>query len=310
MTPVRLLATTIVSDVGRKRFGFGHEEIEGSNAYYEGQFSLYQRNGEGTLHSIDTGLKYVGQFQCDQFHGQGHQDWPDGSYYVGQWRHNQKHGEGKYVNAAGLAYTGQWELNKKNGKGVQSYANGDCYEGWFFRGQCSGTGTYHFADGSVYEGAWANGRYDGMGILYGIDGTRERQTHTGGILAKREVLKPGERPRMGTKLGISDRSILYSQTRDDVTKPGVLTKPQPSRFLIQRENIDLHALPLLPKCHQAELSDMKPSDQDTTHPAPLSDRCKPVLAETLYTKYFSDVKRVPPDLTDLRVAAPDSVVEA
>jgi len=78
------------SDVGRKKFGFSHEEIDDSSAYFEGQFKLFQRCGEGTLHSPDTGSKYVGQFQNDQFHGEGDQTWSDGSKYKGQWKTGQK----------------------------------------------------------------------------------------------------------------------------------------------------------------------------------------------------------------------------
>ncbi|CAE8628754.1 unnamed protein product, partial [Polarella glacialis] len=67
------------SDVGRKKFGFSHEDIDDSAAFYEGQFKLYLRSGEGTLHNTETGSKYVGQFHNDKYHGQGDQIWPDGS---------------------------------------------------------------------------------------------------------------------------------------------------------------------------------------------------------------------------------------
>lgn len=238
------------SDVGRKKFGFSHEEIDESSAYYEGQFKLYQRCGEGTLHSPETGSKYVGQFQNDQFHGNGDQTWSDGSRYTGQWKNGQKSGVGEYMGSDRLSYVGQWEDGRRHGQGMQEYGNGDRYEGWWFHGLCSGLGTYFFTDGSRYEGAWANGRYDGPGMLYSSDGSRERQWHSSGLLMKREVLPPGLAPKKARRGVITGGSkVLLGQTRDDMHKPTVLPKPQPSKYLIRRETAgrDLSAPPLRPK---------------------------------------------------------------
>jgi len=129
---------------------------------------------------------------------------------------------------------------------VQEYANGDKYEGWWFRGLCSGLGTYRFADGSRYEGAWANGRYDGPGMLYSSDGSRERQWYSTGLLMKREVLPPGLAPKTASRRGVVGGKVILGQTRDDMHKPTVLPKPQPSKYLIRRETAgrDLSAPPL------------------------------------------------------------------
>jgi len=237
------------SDVGRKKFGFSHEEIDESSAYYEGQFKLYQRCGEGTLHSPETGSKYVGQFQNDQFHGEGDQTWSDGSRYTGQWKSGQKSGVGEYMGSDRLRYVGQWEDGRRHGQGMQEYGNGDRYEGWWFHGLCSGLGTYYFTDGSRYEGAWANGRYDGAGMLYSGDGSRERQWHSSGLLMKREVLPPGVVPKTASRRGFVGGKVLLGQTRDDMHKPTVLPKPQPSKYLIRRETAgrDLSAPALRPK---------------------------------------------------------------
>lgn len=237
------------SDIGRKKFGFSHEELEGTAAYYEGQFLLYQRYGEGTLHNPQTGAKYVGQFQRDQFHGKGDQTWPDGSRYVGQWRNGQKHGHGEYTSPDQLPYVGQWEGGLRHGQGVQAYANDDRYEGWWFRGMCSGVGTYFFADGSRYEGGWANGRYDGAGILYGPDGSRERHWYNNGLLIKVEVLPPSKAQTVGSRRPVLGGKVLSTVAREDVHKPAVLPKPAPSRFLIHRETagLDLSAPPLRAK---------------------------------------------------------------
>lgn len=239
------------SDVGRKKFGFSREEIDDSATYYEGQFKLYQRCGQGTLHSPDTGAKYVGQFYGDCFHGEGHQVWSDGSRYKGQWRKGQKHGNGEFVSADSLRYSGQWEDGRRQGQGSQDYSNGDRYLGWFFHGLCSGPGTYFFADGSYYEGTWANGRYDGPGTLYGADGSRERQVYSAGKLMKREVLPDGRVRQEGTRAGARHDAlaakVVLGQRRDDMHMPTLLPKLQPSKYLIARETAtyDLSAPPLL-----------------------------------------------------------------
>lgn len=242
-----------LSDVGRKKFGFSHEEIDDSTAYYEGQFKLYQRCGDGTLHSPDTGAKYVGQFQSDQFHGVGNQEWPDGSKYNGTWKNGQKCGHGEYINTEQLSYMGQWEDGRRHGQGTQEYANGDRYDGWWFHGLCSGLGSYLYCDGGRYEGAWASGRYDGPGVFYCSDGSRERQWYSSGLLMKREVLPPGPHRGAHSRRNFTGGKVLLGQTRDDMHKPTMLPKPQPSKYLIRRETagMDLTAPPLRPKTSAA-----------------------------------------------------------
>jgi len=248
--PRREAAPDFSSDVGRIKFGFSHEEIDDSNAYYEGQFKLYQRCGEGTLHSPDTGSKYVGQFQADQFHGIGDQTWSDGSRYSGGWKKGQKHGAGVYTSVDSLRYDGQWEDGLRHGQGAQEYCNGDRYKGWWIHGLCSGTGVYHFTDGSRYEGSWSAGRYDGPGMFYSGDGQRERQWHSRGLLMRREVLAPGSAPKNASRRQLAARqALIWGQSRDDMHKPTVLPRPEPSKYLIRREtaNMDLSAPMLRPR---------------------------------------------------------------
>lgn len=258
------------SDVGRKKFGFSHEELDETTAYYEGQFKFSMRNGDGTLHRPDSGAKYVGQFKGDVFHGVGSQTWPDGSSYDGQWKLGQKHGTGDYMNADGLMYSGQWDSGKRHGQGMQEYANGDKYNGWFFNGMCSGLGRYTFAEGGMYEGAWANGRYDGLGILYGADGSRERQWHAGGLLTKREALLPAEAPKLHMRQQAISSKVLSEQSREDMHKPTVLRKQQPSKYLIRRETADwdLAAPPLSLACTPAQVDQGRPREKDALAPHP------------------------------------------
>jgi len=235
------------SDVGRKKFGFSHEDIDDGSAFYEGQFRMFLRNGQGTLQNNETGAKYVGQFRNDKFHGHGDQTWSDGSRYAGEWTSGRKHGEGTYVSAENLKYVGSWIDGRRHGKGVQEYANGDKYDGWWYNGQCSGLGNYYFADGSQYQGAWSQGRYDGAGIMYFANGDRERLTYSHGLLVKREVLPPGPVPKTANRARPTVYGqILESQEREEMMKPTLLADSYPSPFLIKRETetMELRAPPI------------------------------------------------------------------
>jgi len=236
------------SDIGRKQFGFGREDLDGGASYYEGEFKLFLRSGHGTLENTQTGSKYVGQFQIDKFHGKGKQIWPDSSSYDGEWHTGRKHGQGVYISPENLKYEGAWHDGKRHGKGVQEYANGDRYDGWWYNGQCSGLGTYYFTDGSQYHGAWTQGKYDGEGILYLANGDRERMTYLSGRLLKREVLTPSPPPKLSskTKPGIFC-GVLLSQDRIDALMPTVRKETHGDvQLLIKRDsdNYDLSAPPV------------------------------------------------------------------
>lgn len=236
------------SDIGRKAFGFGREDLDGGASYYEGEFKLFLRSGNGTLENTETGQKYVGEFLADKCHGKGKQVWPDGSQYDGQWCKGRKHGQGIYISPTNLKYEGAWEDGRRHGKGIQEYANGDKYDGWWYNGQCSGLGIYFFADGSQYQGAWNHGKYDGAGILYAANGDRERLTYFEGRLMKREVLPPGQPPAVQNKSrpGIFCE-VLISQDRIGCLQPTVLTETSgEGQLLIKRDcnSYDLSAPPL------------------------------------------------------------------
>lgn len=256
------------SDLGRKKFGFSREEID-ATAYYEGQFKLWQRSGQGFLHFPETGDKYVGQFMEDAVHGEGRRVWSDGSEYTGQWFKGQKHGRGESMSHDGLTYRGQWENGRRHGRGVQEYSNGDVYDGWWLSGMCSGLGTYFFKDGGRFEGCWANGRYDGAGILIKADGSREKHVYRQGVLLSCDVL-PSEgslplsaksekeplSPRSAAKrapirkswrTGTSKQNAYIGrQLRELMQKPTLLPRMVPSQHLIRRETMgeNLSAPPL------------------------------------------------------------------
>lgn len=255
MKPDSNFNPSFTSDLGRTKFGFSREEID-SSGYYEGQFKMYQRSGQGILYFQDTGDKYVGQFADDLFHGEGHRTWEDTSEYKGQWTRGQKHGRGGFSSADNLKYLGQWANGLRHGQGMQEYANGDRYEGWWFNGMCSGLGTYYFVDGSKYEGAWANGRYDGPGILAKAEGTRERHVYKHGVLVSRDLLPCGKDAAIQNVTHVRRRApkVPARQRREMMQRPTLFPKMVPSQYLIKRETFgeDLSSPPLSARLRTAE----------------------------------------------------------
>mmetsp|Transcript_121030 Transcript_121030/g.302013 ORF Transcript_121030/g.302013 Transcript_121030/m.302013 type:complete len:524 (+) Transcript_121030:1855-3426(+) len=202
--------------------------------YYQGEFRKRRRSGHGVLTSPGTGFRYVGSFLWDQFSGEGDATWGDGSRYHGQWRDGQKHGQGEYVSADGLRYVGEWENGQRNGDGTQEFKDGGTYKGKWRRGVCSGKGTYWFSDGSRFEGWWTKGHYNGTGVMYSNDGSRERQSYRSGVLLKYEALPEGFLPNISWR---NDADIHSAQVREDILKPVVLPKLQPSKHAIRRDSL-------------------------------------------------------------------------
>lgn len=263
-------AANFTSDLGRTKFGFSREEID-TTGYYEGQFKMYQRSGQGILYYPDTGDKYVGQFDNDHFHGEGVRIWEDTSEYTGQWVRGQKHGRGDFKSADNLKYIGQWSNGLRHGQGMQEYANGDRYEGFWFHGVCCGIGTYSFVDGSRYDGAWSNGRYDGNGILVKADGTKERHVYKNGVLCSRDVVPTGyvagetlynlREREVGGRRRV--KVVASSQRRELMQRPTIFPKLMPSQFLIKKETNgeDLSSPPLSARLKSAESTKMSHSEK-------------------------------------------------
>ncbi|CAJ1358319.1 unnamed protein product [Effrenium voratum] len=186
------------SDLGRKDFGFSHEEFAEESGFYEGTFKVKHRNGFGVLYESNSGTKYRGQFMHDKRHNHGLQTWADSSSYDGEWVHGAKHGTGSYKTVSD-SYAGKWEEGFKHGHGHQVFENKDEYVGSFWKGQCSGPGVYYHADGSEYHGAYANGKRNGVGMYFGPKQQKEHHTYKQGILVQRDILWPGSKPPRGQR---------------------------------------------------------------------------------------------------------------
>jgi len=68
--------------VDDKQHGRGKEQWE--KGYYEGDFVMGKKQGEGVM-QMDDGSLYRGQFEKDQFEGYGQYISPDGTKYIGNW---------------------------------------------------------------------------------------------------------------------------------------------------------------------------------------------------------------------------------
>ena len=64
-----------------------------------------------------NGSVYVGDFQNDRTHGEGHLKFGD-EYYVGDFDNGAMQGDGLWRNKEGQKYIGEWKANKAHGYGI------------------------------------------------------------------------------------------------------------------------------------------------------------------------------------------------
>ncbi len=108
----------------------------------------YKKNGEGKEYYENGNLKYEGNFEEDEYEG-------DGTFY----------GENS------IKYIGQFKKGKKNGKGKEYYENGDLkYEGNFEEDEYEGDGTFYGQDGKIYIGEFKKGKKNGDFCIYNKEG--------------------------------------------------------------------------------------------------------------------------------------------
>ncbi|PRP74379.1 putative nexus protein [Planoprotostelium fungivorum] len=130
--------------------------------YYIGEWDSDQRHGYGVQQWSD-GSQYHGEWYQDNKHGQGTMTWADGQCYTGEWRNNRKEGRGVEVWADGRRYVGEYKNSNMDGEGVYSWPGGDYYEGEWKDDNMHGHGTYTWPNGSTYCGNWANDEHNGQG---------------------------------------------------------------------------------------------------------------------------------------------------
>ena len=111
-----------------------------SGNYYEGQWRINKRNGEGTMYWLSSNEKYTGNWEDNYQSGFGTHIWLEGANgdnkllrnrYVGNWRLGLRYGNGTFYYSNGSKYEGMWRDNLKNGHGVFTFEDGTSYEGPF-----------------------------------------------------------------------------------------------------------------------------------------------------------------------------------
>lgn len=274
----------LTSDIGRKDFGFAHEEFDAESGFYEGTFKVKLRNGCGVLVEANSGASYTGQFLHERRNGHGLQKWPGQSSYDGDWEHGEKHGKGIYTSSTST-YDGKWAEGLRHGVGKQLYHNGDEYSGTWFKGQCSGPGVYYHADGSEFHGAWAFGKRHGAGMWFGPKNQKEQHLYKYGVLVERKILEPGSKPPRGQRAiqpMHSDREVA-TQKQTNMLKETVFDSvPYLGHLSVKDSTImDLSAPSIRRQQAAANVAEMKiglwPFDKNATEPLAevLSDEIEP-----------------------------------
>ena len=131
-----------------------------------------------------SGDIYVGEFQDDEFHGQGiiyfaEEDAFNGDQYVGGFKNNKRHGLGTYYYLAdgenkGDVYFGMWKEDVANGYGTYRWADGSREVVEYRDDKANGQGTSYYPDGTVqYIGAYKDNEFHGYGTYFYEDGSKD-----------------------------------------------------------------------------------------------------------------------------------------
>jgi hypothetical protein len=105
---------------------------------------------------------FTGTFQQGLKHGEGVEQYCDGTVYKGAYKDGWRDGLGDLFDKDGQAiYVGSWLDDKKHGKGVCQYKSPTpypgSYTGHFKSDQRHGRGTLTTDEGTKYEGDWCHG---------------------------------------------------------------------------------------------------------------------------------------------------------
>ena len=155
--------------------GFGrYNSFEGSNyrGYYIGEWKADKRQGKGKLYYSNGKLVYDGDWDNNNFEGEGKYIDPyNSSYYIGQFKNGKRHGKGQFFDKSGrLLFKGEFINNLPGDKGILLSNDGYIYEGEVKELKPNGEGKLFYENKLVYEGHFVNGDYNGFGKKYDDDG--------------------------------------------------------------------------------------------------------------------------------------------
>lgn len=144
-----IFATEISYDrhQGKRTFGYdsillnfvsGNVRIKAEAGYiaYEGNVKNGRVSGMGTLYKRDGSKIYSGEFEDNEYSGNGKLYGDNGIIYEGEFKHNLYQGTGsEYSDWGTIKYQGMFDNGKRNGKGILFDDNSNpVYEGNFYNG--------------------------------------------------------------------------------------------------------------------------------------------------------------------------------
>lgn len=131
---------------------------------YEGEFVNGVRTGRGLL-TFQNGDRYMGEFDNNQYHGQGELIY-GGWKYIGNFKEGRYHGRGKLSSPKGTLWEGMFENHQLNGPATETRVDGSRFSGNYKDDKPNGFGTLYHPNGCLHmQGNFINGLMQGRGIL-------------------------------------------------------------------------------------------------------------------------------------------------
>ena len=110
-------------------------------------------NGHGVYFNNSLGSKYTGMFFNDCPHGQGREEWEDGTQYDGYFESGAKQGRGVFRTKEGSIYEGEFKEGRFEGEGTLTTKTKTKYKGTWKAAELQSPAEILYEDGKVYSGA-------------------------------------------------------------------------------------------------------------------------------------------------------------
>lgn len=125
---------------------------------FEGNVMCKGAVKEGKLNGIASchfpGGSYKGEFEDNEYHGEGTLALANGDYFKGIWKHAEfDHGVVRYTTSQREIYEGGWNNQKQEGYGTYTWPNAT-YIGDWKKGEKHGYGTYIKKQRVIHQGLW------------------------------------------------------------------------------------------------------------------------------------------------------------
>lgn len=109
-------------------------------------------NGQGVYFNNTHKSKYTGMFTNDTPHGQGREEWEDGTRYEGFFQFGSKEGRGVFRTKEGSIYEGEFKGGRFEGEGTLTTMTKTKYKGSWVAAELQSPAEILYEDGKVYVG--------------------------------------------------------------------------------------------------------------------------------------------------------------